>query len=73
MPQHEFDITIGRDGEVELHVKGIKGGGHDELLAGLKTEADFDGDLGEEVEFLFVGPLQGGGVTGNGHKDVPFW
>ena len=27
MPQHEFDITIGRDGEVELHVKGIKGGG----------------------------------------------
>lgn len=25
MPQREFDITIGADGEVELHVKGYKG------------------------------------------------
>lgn len=25
MPQREFDITIGKNGEVELHVKGIKG------------------------------------------------
>lgn len=25
MPEREFDITIGRTGEVELHVKGIKG------------------------------------------------
>ena len=25
MPQREFDITIGRDGSVELHVKGYKG------------------------------------------------
>ena len=25
MPQREFDITIGRDGGVELHVKGYKG------------------------------------------------
>ena len=25
MPQREFDITIGKTGEVELHVKGFKG------------------------------------------------
>jgi len=27
MPQREFDITIGKDGNVELHVKGYKGKG----------------------------------------------
>jgi hypothetical protein len=27
MPQREFDITIGPDGNVELHVKGFKGKG----------------------------------------------
>ncbi len=27
MPQREFDITIGKDGGVELHVKGFKGKG----------------------------------------------
>jgi hypothetical protein len=27
MPQREFEITIGKTGEVELHVKGIKGRG----------------------------------------------
>ena len=25
MPQREFEITIGKTGEVELHVKGYKG------------------------------------------------
>jgi hypothetical protein len=25
MPQREFEITIGKDGHVELHIKGIKG------------------------------------------------
>jgi len=25
MPQREFDITIGKTGEVELHIKGYKG------------------------------------------------
>jgi hypothetical protein len=25
MPEREFDITIGKNGEVELHVKGFKG------------------------------------------------
>ncbi len=25
MPQREFDITIGADGSVEVHVKGFKG------------------------------------------------
>jgi len=25
MPQREFDITIGADGSVEVHVKGYKG------------------------------------------------
>lgn len=27
MPQREFDITIGPDGSVELHVRGFKGKG----------------------------------------------
>jgi len=27
MPQREFDITIGKDGGVQLHVKGYKGRG----------------------------------------------
>jgi hypothetical protein len=27
MPQREFEITIGKDGGVELHVKGYKGKG----------------------------------------------
>jgi hypothetical protein len=27
MPQREFDITIARDGSVELHIKGYKGKG----------------------------------------------
>lgn len=27
MPHREFDITIGPDGNVELHVKGFKGKG----------------------------------------------
>lgn len=27
MPQREFDITIGKTGEVELHLKGFKGKG----------------------------------------------
>ncbi len=27
MPQREFEITIGKTGEVELHVKGFKGKG----------------------------------------------
>ncbi len=25
MPEREFEITIGRTGEVELHIRGIKG------------------------------------------------
>ena len=25
MPEREFDITIAKNGEVELHVKGVKG------------------------------------------------
>jgi hypothetical protein len=25
MPEREFDLTIAKNGEVELHVKGIKG------------------------------------------------
>ena len=27
MPQREFDITIGKTGEVEIHIKGFKGRG----------------------------------------------
>jgi hypothetical protein len=27
MPQREFEITIGKTGEVEIHIKGFKGRG----------------------------------------------
>jgi hypothetical protein len=27
MPEREFEITIGKAGEVELHIKGVKGRG----------------------------------------------
>jgi hypothetical protein len=32
MPQREFDISIGANGMVELHVKGIKGRGCLEVI-----------------------------------------
>ena len=32
MPQREFEITIGPDGNVELHVKGYKGKGCLEVM-----------------------------------------
>ena len=32
MPQREFDITIGQDGSVELHVRGYKGKGCLEVI-----------------------------------------
>lgn len=32
MPQRDFDITIGKDGSVELHVKGYKGKGCLEVM-----------------------------------------
>jgi hypothetical protein len=45
MPQREFDITIGPDGNVELHVKGYKGKGcleamkmFEQIVGELKTQ-----------------------------------
>jgi hypothetical protein len=39
MPQREFDITIGKDGSVELHVKGFKAMKMFEQIVGeLKSE-----------------------------------
>jgi len=32
MPQREFEITIGKEGNVELHVKGYKGKGCLEVM-----------------------------------------
>ena len=32
MAQREFDITIGSDGQVEVHVRGIKGKGCMEVI-----------------------------------------
>ena len=37
MPQREFDITIGSDGSVELHVKGFKGKGCLEVVKMFET------------------------------------
>jgi len=45
MPQREFDITIGRDGNVELHVKGYKGKG---CLEAMKMFRQIVGELKEE-------------------------
>ena len=41
MPEREFEITIGKTGEVELHVKGFKG------RACLDAVKIFEGIVGE--------------------------
>ena len=51
MPQREFDITIGPDGSVELHVKGFKGKG---CLEAMKLFEQIVGEVksqGETREF----------------------
>jgi len=45
MPQREFDITIGKTGEVELHVQGIKGKG---CLEVMKLFEQIVGELKEQ-------------------------
>lgn len=45
MPQREFEITIGRDGAVELHVKGHKGRG---CLEAVKMFEQIVGELKSE-------------------------
>jgi hypothetical protein len=45
MPQREFDITIGKDGSVELHVKGYKGKG---CLEAMKIFQQVVGELKAE-------------------------
>jgi len=45
MPQREFEITIAKDGGVELHVKGYKGRG---CLAAMKMFEQLVGDLKSE-------------------------
>lgn len=45
MPQREFDITIGKDGSVELHVKGFKGKG---CLEAMKMFEQIVGELKSE-------------------------
>jgi hypothetical protein len=45
MPQREFEITIGKDGSVELHVKGYKGKG---CLEAMKAFQEIVGDLKSE-------------------------
>ncbi|HMP81710.1 MAG TPA: DUF2997 domain-containing protein [Verrucomicrobiota bacterium] len=42
MPQREFEITIGPDGNVELHVKGFKGRG---CLEAMKLFEQIVGEL----------------------------
>ena len=45
MPEREFDITIGKDGNVELHVKGYKGKG---CMEAVKMFQQIVGELQEE-------------------------
>jgi hypothetical protein len=45
MPQREFDITIGKNGSVELHVKGYKGKG---CLEAIKIFQQIVGELKSE-------------------------
>lgn len=47
MPQREFDITIGPDGNVELHVKGYKGKG---CLEAMKMFQQIVGELKSQRE-----------------------
>jgi hypothetical protein len=47
MPQREFDITIGADGNVELHVKGFKGKG---CLEAMKMFEKIVGELKSQRE-----------------------
>lgn len=47
MPQREFDITIGADGNVELHVKGFKGRG---CLEAMKMFEKLVGELKSQRE-----------------------
>ncbi|HTV62155.1 MAG TPA: DUF2997 domain-containing protein [Verrucomicrobiae bacterium] len=45
MPQREFEISIGKDGSVELHVKGYKGRG---CLEAMKMFEQIVGELKSE-------------------------
>lgn len=45
MPQREFDITIGKDGGVEVHVKGYKGKGCREAM---KIFSEIVGEMKQE-------------------------
>ena len=45
MPQREFDITIGKDGGVEVHVKGYKGKG---CLEAMKIFTEIVGEMKKE-------------------------
>jgi hypothetical protein len=47
MAQREFDITIGPDGNVELHVKGFKGRG---CLEALKLFEEIVGEVKSQRE-----------------------
>jgi hypothetical protein len=47
MTQREFDITIGPDGNVELHVKGFKGRG---CLEALKLFEEIVGEVKSQRE-----------------------
>jgi Protein of unknown function (DUF2997) len=47
MPQREFDITIGKDGSVELHVKGFKGKG---CLEAMKLFEQIVGEMKSQRE-----------------------
>ena len=47
MPQREFDITIGADGNVELHIKGFKGKG---CLEAMKMFEKIVGELKSQRE-----------------------
>ena len=47
MPQREFDITIGPDGSVELHVQGYKGKG---CLEAMKLFEQIVGELKSQRE-----------------------
>lgn len=47
MPQREFNITIGRDGTVELHVSGYKG---KSCLEAVKVFQEIVGELSSQQE-----------------------
>ena len=62
--------AIGLLGDAARKGNAVERGGHQQFLALTQAQADAHGNLGQEIEFLFVGAL-GGGDGGGAHIFFP--